>query len=849
MRRLFQRLFSTGAHMPRRAEWVVIAILGICGLTLAFVAATVELQPYQQLALAVCTAVVFLVFNRRSGRPTTLFLTVLSALVSLRYIVWRVTETLEFNTVAQGILASGLVLAEAYAIIVLALGYIQTVFPLERKPAPLPANPEDWPTVDVYIPSYNEDLDIVRATVLAAMAIDWPRDKLRVYILDDGRRLAFRDFAASCGAGYIIRPDNAHAKAGNLNHAMTLTDGEFIAIFDCDHVPTRAFLQMTMGWLARDPRLAFIQTPHHFYSPDPFQRNLAAGTRVPAEGNMFYGLLQDSNDFWNAAFFCGSCAVIRREALNSIGGFATQTVTEDAHTALRMHRKGWQSAYLRLPLAAGLATERLILHIGQRVRWARGMLQILRTDCPLVGPGLSFGQRICYLNAMLHFMFAIPRVVFLTSPLAFLFFSQNIIAASPVAIIAYAMPHIFHSIATNARIQGNWRHSFWSEIYETVMALFLVRINIVTMLSPKRGRFNVTDKGGLLAKGLFRPRSGLSEHNTCGDIDDRLGARTVRAVPAAHNAAGISGVPAEFHLGHVQPVDRSGGPRGRPRDATDPQPGARQGTPARHHLARGRANPGRHQPQPVAWWRGVTGRTAGRTVAAGDGTCRVRPQRPTPDTAGPDRAMGTPLHAGELAGRDHRGGKPCRAGGVRPCRCLGRLGPLSGGSPVGQPVECACQHPRSVSPSRPTGRGIRSGPAAGHRARDRRKRHPGAPEPGAAAPRAVTRRGDADRRFAGCGRLVQSDERANRGNGASGAGCANAEHPAAASTDPAATRARSSPRRRHPHSDADPARHRRIRTNDDAGDKPDPGVAAGYQTGRGGDGCPPVPSAARCRPP
>ncbi len=80
-------------------------------------------------------------------------------------------------------------------------------------------------------------------------------------------------------------------------------------MFDCDHIPTRAFLQMTIGWLVADPRLAMVQTPHHFYSPDPFQRNLAAGTRVPAEGNMFYGLVQDGNDFWNAAFFCGSCAV------------------------------------------------------------------------------------------------------------------------------------------------------------------------------------------------------------------------------------------------------------------------------------------------------------------------------------------------------------------------------------------------------------------------------------------------------------------------------------------------------------------------------------------------------------
>jgi cellulose synthase (UDP-forming) len=503
MRRLFRRLLSGSSHMPRAAEWAIIAILAVCGLALAFAATTVVLRPTEQLILAFATAAIFLVCNRRKGRPMTLFLTMLSCLVSLRYIVWRVTETLEFTTVLQATVASGLVLAEAYATVVLALGYIQTVWPLERKPVALPVDPADWPTVDVYVPSYNEDLSIVRATVLAAMAIDWPRDKLRVYILDDGRRLAFRDFAASCGAGYIIRPDNAHAKAGNLNHAMTLTDGEFVAIFDCDHVPTRAFLQMTMGWLTRDPRMGFVQTPHHFYSPDPFQRNLAAGTRVPAEGNMFYGLLQDGNDFWNAAYFCGSCAVIRRTALQSIGGFATQTVTEDAHTALRMHRNGWHSAYIKLPLAAGLATERLILHIGQRVRWARGMLQILRTDSPIFGPGLKLGQRICYLNSMLHFMFAVPRVVFLTAPLGFLLLNQNIIAASPLAIIAYAMPHMFHSIATNARIQGSWRHSFWSEIYETVMALFLVRINIVTMISPKRGRFNVTDKGGLLTKGYF----------------------------------------------------------------------------------------------------------------------------------------------------------------------------------------------------------------------------------------------------------------------------------------------------------------------------------------------------------
>ena len=475
----------------------------LLGLVLIAAVATVPLAPREQAVFAICAAVVFLVVNRFEGKGVTMFLVALSLSVSMRYIYWRLTETLDFPSPIELVMGSGLVLAEIYAVITLVLGYVQTVWPLERKPMPLPADAASWPTVDVFIPTYNEPMSVVRATVLAAIAMDWPRDKLKIWLLDDGRREEFRLFADACGVGYITRADNRHAKAGNLNNALRQTDGQYVAIFDCDHIPTRAFLQLTMGWLVDQPNLAMVQTPHHFYSPDPFQRNLAAGTRVPSEGNMFYGLIQDGNDYWNAAFFCGSCAVLRRKALDSIGGFATETVTEDAHTMLKMHRKGWDSAYLRLPLAAGLATERLALHIGQRVRWARGMLQILRIDNPLFGRGLTLGQRICYLQAMGHFLFALPRVVFLTAPLAYLLLGQNIIAASPLAITAFALPHMFHSVATNSRVQRNWRHSFWSEIYETVLALFLVRVTLATLISPRRGSFNVTAKGGLLENGFF----------------------------------------------------------------------------------------------------------------------------------------------------------------------------------------------------------------------------------------------------------------------------------------------------------------------------------------------------------
>ncbi len=126
------------------------------------------------------------------------------------------------------------------------------------------------------------------------------------------------------------------------------------------------------GGFLKDDKLALVQTPHHFFSPDPFERNLANFRDVPSEGNLFYGLVQDGNDMWDATFFCGSCAVLRRSALEEIGGVAVETVTEDAHTFLKLHRLGYRSAYLRQPVSAGLATESLSAHVGQRIRWARG---------------------------------------------------------------------------------------------------------------------------------------------------------------------------------------------------------------------------------------------------------------------------------------------------------------------------------------------------------------------------------------------------------------------------------------------------------------------------------------------
>ena len=396
-----------------------------------------------------------------------------------------------------------LLFAETYAFVILFLGYLQTLWPLRRTPVPLPDDPDQWPAIDLLIPTYNEPLSVVKYTALAAMNIDWPADKLNVYILDDGKRDEFRKFAEEAGIGYMTRDDNQHAKAGNINRALARLDSPYVAIFDCDHVPTRSFMQVTLGWFLRDSKLGMLQTPHHFYSPDPFERNLDQFRKIPNEGELFYGIVQDGNDFWNATFFCGSCAVLRRSALDEIGGIAVETVTEDAHTSLRMQMNGWNTAYINIPQAAGLATERLSGHVKQRIRWARGMVQIMRTDNPLFARGLSPAQRLCYFNAMTHFLYALPRLIFLTAPLIYLIFGHVNIPGYWAAILAYAFPHLVLSNIANSRIQGQHRHSFWNEIYETVLAPYIFLPTMLALINPKLGKFHVTAKGGVVNRRFF----------------------------------------------------------------------------------------------------------------------------------------------------------------------------------------------------------------------------------------------------------------------------------------------------------------------------------------------------------
>lgn len=448
--------------------------------------------------------------QQRVSEYLHLLLAWLSIVTTLRYLFYRTAYTLNLDTWVDGFFSLLLYAAELYAIATLLLSYFQTLRLRNRQPIDLATIPQaQWFTVDVYIPTYNEDLSIVRKTALAATALDYPEAKKRVYILDDGRQFPDRreqlyQMCREIGCTLLTRDNNDHAKAGNINNALHLTSGELILILDCDHIPSRQFLKETVGFFYQ-PKVALVQTPHWFYNPDPFERNLLTHGRIPALNELFYKVIQKGNDFWNAAFFCGSAAVIRRDYVLEVGGIAVETVTEDCHTSLRLHSKGYDSVYYDKIMVAGLAPEKFSSYVGQQVRWARGMAQILRLENPLFNPRLklSIPQRLCYFSAVSHFFFGFPRLMYALAPILFLLVGINLVRGLGVETLAYAIPHIVLALNANYITNKAARFSFWNEIFEYAMAFQDGLVTMLAVINPKLGRFNVTDKGATVTRRYF----------------------------------------------------------------------------------------------------------------------------------------------------------------------------------------------------------------------------------------------------------------------------------------------------------------------------------------------------------
>lgn len=186
---------------------------------------------------------------------------------------------------------------------------------------------EDHPAVDLWIATYNEDWEILERTLTGCLALDWPAERLKVWVLDDGRRDGLRERCAELGVGYVTRPDNRGRKAGNHNHALAATNAPFILSLDADFVPFPQILYRTLG-LFVDPQVAIVQTPQVFYNVEPTRKNLGLHKVMPGTyDGFFYQLIQPARDAWCAAFYCGTSAVLRRAAFEAIGGFETRTTS------------------------------------------------------------------------------------------------------------------------------------------------------------------------------------------------------------------------------------------------------------------------------------------------------------------------------------------------------------------------------------------------------------------------------------------------------------------------------------------------------------------------------------------
>lgn len=473
-----------------------------------------------------CLACLFLIHQLKKSRqqPWRLAFIILSAFLALRYILWRVFDTMIYTSAFDFLGMLLLLLAEIYAITLLFLGMFINVWPLERRPIALPDDDALLPTVDIFIPTYNESDEILRITATAATQVEYPKGKVKVYLLDDGGTLAkrnhpetgvaawerhyrLRKMAEELGIGYITRETNQQAKAGNINHALRHTSGDVVLLLDCDHVPTHDILKNTMGYFVADENLFLVQTPHFFINSSPVEKNLEGIANPSGESDMFFRRMHPAMDFWNASYFCGSAALLRRKYLENAGGICGYTITEDAETSFRLHSRGYNSVYVNRPMICGLSPESYDDYAIQRSRWAQGMIQMLLLDNPLFSKNLSIPQRIAYFNSCLFWLFGFARITFLIAPAAFLILGINFYNASWLQIVAFTIPFLLSTFVVMNFLYAGTRQPFFSEIYECVEVMFLLSAVFSALLNPRRPSFKVTPKGDINKNEFLNPLS------------------------------------------------------------------------------------------------------------------------------------------------------------------------------------------------------------------------------------------------------------------------------------------------------------------------------------------------------
>lgn len=442
--------------------------------------------------------------------------------ILVTYLIWRVTETvLPARDLSVGsaivwviFLAEAWLWYETLQLNLLLLKRTNRSPEADAHEARLRSTPPgDLPTVDVFITTYNEPIDVLEKTIAGALALDWPKDRLFIHVLDDGRRDWLASYCSAREVNHITRADNSHAKAGNINAAVHRTGAEFILILDADFVPQRQMLMRAVGFF-QDPKIGIVQMPHHFFNNTPLQTNMDMRHALPDEQRFFFDVIQPGRDGWDCAFCCGSNGIIRRSALMEIGGaMPTDSITEDMLLTLALLRKGYITRYLGERLAIGLAPETLDAYFVQRARWAQGGVQLLYVPNGPFGPGLTPLQRL-FFNPSHWLSQSFCQPIAMATPAFFLLTGlPPLLNASLAEIFAFQIPAVMAAMIFMQFLAPREFSPIASTVEAVLQSFRLLPVVVLTLIKPKGHSFKVTPKGsdvGLAREDRFTIRIALS---------------------------------------------------------------------------------------------------------------------------------------------------------------------------------------------------------------------------------------------------------------------------------------------------------------------------------------------------
>ena len=419
-----------------------------------------------------------------------------ASFLSLRYLYWRLTETLILDWYNAPI-SLALFTMEFIAVVNVTLLNYQTLILTNHSPKADEGQERIrkglyTPSVDVLVPTYNEPNFVLRRTVVGCQAMNYPNKE--VWLLDDSKRPHVKQLAEELGCKYVTRDLSVHAKAGNLNNGLQHANGDIVVVFDADFIPLENFLERTVGFF-ENPEVAMVVTPQNFYNPDQPEINLG-GRIIPHEQTVFYGIIQPGRDYTNSVVCTGTSSLMRRKYLDEVGGIALGVIVEDWATGMSLQAKGYKSLFLNEMVSVGAAPENFSSYLVQRVRWAEGTIKILYTRFnPMTLPGLNLIQRINHMSSLIFWVDQATQSISYFAPALFFLLGMRSMNTSLLDIIDYWVPNYFFGLFLVSWVIGS-RTILVTYSYNALMCFYLFPTVISTLLFPKRKvKFNVTDKG------------------------------------------------------------------------------------------------------------------------------------------------------------------------------------------------------------------------------------------------------------------------------------------------------------------------------------------------------------------